>query len=88
MAFLHVNALSEHPVALSGADFTALEGNVGPEIGNISGIGRNVCIKNGIMWNKKGGGEGDHERVALKVALLVISISGINFRCFFDNPEK
>lgn len=51
------------------ADFTALEGNVGPEIENISGIGRSICSKNYIMWNKKGGGERDHERVAPEVAL-------------------
>lgn len=51
------------------ADFTALQGNVGPEIENISGIGRIICIKNYIMWNKKGGGERDHERVAPKAAL-------------------
>lgn len=51
------------------ADFTALEGKVGPEIENISGIGRSICSKNYIMWNKKGGGERDHERVVPKVAL-------------------
>lgn len=51
------------------ADFTALQGNVGPEIENISGIERIICIKNYITWNKKGGGERDHERVAPKAAL-------------------
>lgn len=93
MPFPHLNALSEHLVALSGAqsaDFTALGGNVGPEIKNISGIGRNICIKNCRMWNKKRGGERDHERVAPKVflSLLVTSINGMNFGCFFDNPGK
>lgn len=93
MPFLHLNALSEHLVALSGAqsaDFTALGGNVGPEIENISGLGGNICIKTCIMWNKKRGGERDHEKVAPKVSLSlqVASISGMNFGCFFDNPEK
>lgn len=91
MPFLHLNAQSEHLVALSGAhksaDFTALGGNVGPEIKNISGIGRHICIKNCIMWKKKG-------RVTMKellqkcLPLQVTSISGINFGCFFDNPGK
>lgn len=69
-------------------DFTALEGNVGPEIENVSGIGRNICMKNCIMWNTKRRGERAHGRVAPKVflSLLVTSISGINFGCFFDNP--
>lgn len=71
------------------ADFTALEGNVGPEIENISGVGRSICIKNCIMWNKKEGGERDHERVAPKwLSLLVLPNSGMNFGCFFDNPGK
>lgn len=72
MPFLHLNALSEHLVAWSGAqsaDFTALGGNVGPETENISEIGGNICIKNCTMWNKKRGGERDHERVAPKVSL-------------------
>lgn len=46
-----------------------LEGNVEPEIENSSGIGRRICIKNYLMWNKKEGGERDHGRVTPKVAL-------------------
>lgn len=58
MPFVHLNALSEHLVALSGAqsaDFTVLGGNVEPEKENNSGIGRNIYIKNCITWNTKGG---------------------------------
>jgi len=35
-----------------------------------SKIGRNICIKNCIMWNKKGGGEGHGARFAPKVAFF------------------
>lgn len=84
--------LSEHLVALSGAqnaDFTALEGTVGPEMENISGIGKNICIKNCIMWNTKGEGKETMEELFQKsLSLLVTSITGLNFGCFFDNPEK